>query len=52
MIFRLYHETKGGHVHIRFFAGPKEGMRVEEFNEFIFVTKGIEFVPEWLGDPR
>ena len=41
MIFRVYHETKGGHVHIRLFAGKRDGalgkcgdlcMRVEEFS--------------------
>lgn len=25
MIFRCYHETKGAHVHCRFFSGPHEG---------------------------
>lgn len=43
MIFRIYHETLGGHVHMRVFAGKSEGalgkcgdltMRVEEFEVF------------------
>jgi hypothetical protein len=43
MIFRIYHRTVGGHVHMRFFAGRTEGalgkcgdlvMRVEEFVVF------------------
>ena len=55
MIFRLYHETKGGHVHCRFFSGPHEGalgkcgelvMRVEEFEQFAWDTRSrIEFDP-------
>ena len=28
MIFRLYHETRGGHVHCRLFAGQHEGALV------------------------
>jgi hypothetical protein len=48
MIFRIYHETLGGHVHMRVFAGKSEGalgkcgdlcMRVEEFEEFVFITR-------------
>jgi hypothetical protein len=58
MIFRFYHETLGGHVHIRLFAGKKEGalgkcgdltMRVEEFKEFkeeLILQAQIEFVKE------
>lgn len=25
MIFRIYHETLGGHVHMRIFAGKRDG---------------------------
>jgi hypothetical protein len=44
MIFRIYHETRGAHVHMRLFAGPHDGalgkcgdlcMRENEFVEFI-----------------
>ena len=44
MIFRLYHDTRGGHVHCRLFSGRNDGalgkcgdfvMRVEEFALFI-----------------
>ena len=55
MIFRLYHETKGGHVHCRLFAGPHEGalgkcgdltMRAEEFEQFAWATRSrVEFDP-------
>lgn len=43
MIFRLYHETAGGHVHCSLFAGSHDGalgkcgdftMRIAEFKEF------------------
>ena len=43
MIFRIWHETLGGHVHMRLFAGKHEGalgkcgdltMTVEEFDIF------------------
>jgi hypothetical protein len=55
MIFRIHHETKGGHVHCRFFAGPHEGalgkcgeftMRADEFDHFAWLTRSrIEFDP-------
>lgn len=54
-IFRLYHETAGGHVHCRLFAGPREGalgkcgdltMRVEEFEEFHVAAGFIQFRAE------
>jgi hypothetical protein len=55
MIFRLYHETKGGHVHCKLFSGKGEGalgqcgawvMRVEEFEQFaLLVRYTIQFVP-------
>jgi hypothetical protein len=44
MIFRLYHETRGGHVHCRLFAGLHESalgkcgdlvFRSEEFATFV-----------------
>ena len=44
MIFRLYHETRGGHVHCRRFAGKHDGalgkcgnltMKVDEFEAFV-----------------
>lgn len=43
MIFRIYHKTVGGHVHMRFFSGRNDGalgkcgdlvMRTEEFISF------------------
>ena len=55
MIFRLYHETKGGHVHCRFFAGPHDGalgkcgdltMKVEEFDLFRTAATFIQFREE------
>ncbi len=55
MIFRLYHETKGGHVHCRLFAGPHDGalgkcgdltMKVEEFKWFRSAATFIQFREE------
>lgn len=57
MIFRIYHETLGGHVHMRLFAGKRNGalgkcgdltMRVEEFTAFqsLMQYSQIEFYPE------
>lgn len=61
MIFRIYHETAGGHVHMRVFAGPREGalgkcgdlcMRVDEFEVFRLIGIDgpayacIDFQPE------
>jgi hypothetical protein len=54
MIFRIYHETLGGHVHMRVFAGKAEGalgkcgdltMRVDEFEVFRNCSL-IDFRPE------
>ena len=60
MIFRIYHETLGGHVHMRVFAGKSEGalgkcgdlcMRVGEFEAFVTLNVGlIEFRPEDKGE--
>ncbi len=55
MIFRLYHETKGGHVHCRLFSGPHDGalgkcgdltMKVEEFALFQGSATFIQFREE------
>ena len=55
MIFRLYHETQGGHVHCRFFAGPHDGalgkcgdltMTVAEFDVFKENTPFIQYREE------
>ena len=61
MIFRIYHETAGGHVHMRVFAGKRDGalgkcgdlcMRVEEFEEFRNCSL-IDFRPETISqDPQ
>ena len=54
MIFRLHHETKGGHVHCRFFAGKHEGalgkcgeltLRVEEFASLVDACPMIDYSP-------
>lgn len=54
MIFRLYHETQGGHVHLRLFAGPHEGalgkcgdlvMRIEEFASLVDACPMIDYSP-------
>jgi len=54
MIFRIYHETLGGHVHMRLFAGKQEGglgkcgdltMRIDEFEAFRNCSL-IDFRPE------
>src|SRR5262245_9072535 len=54
MIFRLYHETAGGHVHCRLFAGRHEGalgkcgtfvMRIEEFESFVDACPMIDYFP-------
>jgi len=51
MIFRIYHKTLGGHVHMRVFAGAHEGalgkcsdliMRQEEFQHFCLIMP-LEF---------
>jgi hypothetical protein len=58
MIFRIYYQQRGGHTHMRFFAGKREGalgkcgdltMRNEEFAEFRRLSAAagiIEFRPE------
>ena len=52
MIFRLYHHTKGGHVHCRLFAGPHDGalgkcgdlcMRTNEFALFKDAATFMQF---------
>lgn len=52
MIFRIYHETKGGHVHMRVFSGAHEGaigkcgdlcMRIDEFDQFKEAATFIQF---------
>ena len=61
MIFRLYFQQKGNHVHCRLFAGKAEGalgkcgdltFRVEEFNELFRIGNparipngGTHFLP-------
>ena len=54
MIFRLYYETKGGHVHCRFFAGKHEGalgkfgeftMRDDEFASLMDACPMIDYFP-------
>jgi hypothetical protein len=54
MIFRIYHETRAGHVHMRLFAGEHEGalglcgvlcMRAKEFAAFLAMHPG-DFDPE------
>ena len=58
MIFRLYHETRGGHVLCRLFAGRQEGalgkcgdltMRVEEFTEFVAKFAYVDLRAEHPG---
>lgn len=66
MIFRIYHDKRGGHVHMRLFAGKKEGalgkcgdlcMREDEFVEFVkriaFIDLRAESDPQgtWLHGP-
>lgn len=55
MIFRLYYEVKGGHVHCRLFAGPHDGalgkcgdlcMRTNEFNLFRDAATFMQFRKE------
>ena len=55
MIFRIHHETQGGHVHCRFFAGSHDGalgkcgdltMKVEEFALFQRSATFIQFREE------
>lgn len=55
MIFRLYYELRGAHVHCRLFAGPHDGalgkcgdltMRGEEFEQFMERCPTIEYRPE------
>jgi hypothetical protein len=57
MIFRIYHKTLGGHVHMRVFAGKQEGalgkcgdltMRAEEFDVFKHSSL-IDFTPLYPG---
>ncbi len=58
MIFRIYHETKGGHVHMRVFSGSHDGalgkcgdlcMRVNEFDAFREACNFIQFRREDRG---
>ena len=61
MIFRIHHETQGGHVHCRFFSGPHDGalgkcgeltMRVEEFEQFAWTAPGwvmSKVLEDWPG---
>lgn len=60
MIFRVYHQTLGGHVHMKFYAGVHEGalgkcgnltMRIEEFAIFKSATKFIQFVDARPSQP-
>lgn len=55
MIFRIYHTRRGGHIHMRFFAGEKEGqlgkcgdlvMQLHEFEVFRIDSPNIEFTEE------
>jgi hypothetical protein len=55
VIFRIYHETQGGHVHLRVFSGIRDGalgkcgnlcMRVEEFAAFKEAANFIQFLRE------
>ena len=56
MIFRLYHETFGGHVQCKLFSGPHDGalgqrgnftMRSEEFAVYVALHKdAVQFRPE------
>ena len=63
MIWRLYYQRRGGHVHCRLFCGPQEGalgkcgdivMRHEEFTEFTRIRKclAIDFRAEESADPE
>jgi hypothetical protein len=61
MIFRLYHETRGGHVHCRLFAGQHEGalgkcgdlvFRSEEFATFVKRFAFIELREETMASNR
>lgn len=54
MIFRIYHETRGGHVHCRLFAGPHEGalgkcgefvMRSAEFAALADACPMVDYSP-------
>lgn len=54
--FRFRYETRGGHVHIRVFAGPSADtthgkcgdlcMTVAEFEDFKDLRADVDFVPE------
>jgi hypothetical protein len=55
MIFRIYHETAGGHVHCRLFSGSHDGalgkcgdfcMRVDEFDAFRSAATFAQFREE------
>ena len=57
MIWRLYYERRGKHVHCRLFAGPQEGtlgncgaltFRIDEWLEFTSLRKvlAMDFVRE------
>jgi hypothetical protein len=56
MIFRMYYQQRGGHTHMRLFAGKQDGalgkcgdltMRNYEFDEFRELHEHtIEFRPE------
>lgn len=55
IMFRIYYEVAGGHVHCRFFAGKNPGslgkcgdftMRKDEFDVFMEAAKFIQFREE------
>jgi hypothetical protein len=55
MIFRIYHDKRGGHVHMRFFSGRHDGamgkcgdlcMRADEFDVFREMHPNIQFRAE------
>ena len=61
MKFRLYHETKGGHVHCKLFAGSHDGalgkcgdlcMRTEEFDYLVELIIGPQiYCPSCFNEP-
>jgi hypothetical protein len=55
VIFRIYYEQRGNHVHMRVFCGVHDGamakagdlcMRAEEFETFRTTSPNFQFRPE------
>ena len=61
-VFRVRHETKGYHVHCRFFSAPREGATFAKLGDFVETSdkfwglkramSGVEFIDETYATPE